>query len=92
MHNKYFTFAFFLVLSGLMNLFARENRIVYLSGTGFDKTVTWEFYCSEGMNSGAWTTIEVPSCWEQEGFGQYNYGHVPFEDRLKEEGHYRYFF
>ena len=44
------------------------------------------------MNSGVWTNIQVPSCWEQEGFGQYNYGHVPFEERLKEEGHYRHTF
>jgi hypothetical protein len=27
------------------------------------------------MNSGKWTTIGVPSCWELQGFGNYNYGH-----------------
>jgi beta-galactosidase/beta-glucuronidase len=26
------------------------------------------------MNSGKWTTIDVPSQWEQQGFGAYNYG------------------
>ena len=71
---------------------AQSTELVYLSGTGFDHTVEWDFYCTAGMNSGTWTTIDVPSCWEQEGFGAYNYGHVPFEDRLKEEGHYRYSF
>jgi len=42
---------------------AQETRVIYLSGTGFDQTVEWEFYCSDGMKSGAWTTIQVPSCW-----------------------------
>jgi len=84
--------AFILAMLLHAPLYAQETEVVYLSGSGFDQTVEWEFYCSEGMNSQAWTTIEVPSCWEQQGFGQYNYGHVPFDQRLKEEGHYRYFF
>ena len=71
---------------------AQQNKVIYLSGTGFDKTVEWDFYCSDGNKSGVWTTIEVPSCWEQKGFGSYNYGHDSFDERLKEEGHYRYFF
>ena len=83
-----------ILLSTLLSstLQAQETQVIYLSGTGFDNTVEWDFYCTAGMNGGAWTTIQVPSCWEQQGFGQYNYGHVPFEKRLKEEGHYRYFF
>ncbi len=32
----------------------------YLSGTGSDDTVEWDFLCSEGMNSGKWTKIAVP--------------------------------
>ena len=92
MYYKFFTFTFFLVLSGLMNLVAQETEVIYLSGRGFDQTVSWDFYCSDGMKSKEWTTIEVPSCWEQQGFGQYNYGHVPLDIRLKEEGRYRYFF
>ena len=71
---------------------AQNTELVYLSGTGFDHTVEWDFYCTAGKNSGNWTKIEVPSCWEQQGFGEYNYGHVPFENRLKEEGQYRYSF
>jgi len=88
-----------ILFSGLVLIFlstatmvGQETEVVYLSGTGFDHTMEWDFYCTDGMNSGAWTTIQVPSCWEQQGFGQYNYGHVPFDRRLKEEGHYRYFF
>ena len=80
--------AFLFTLFTLSAVQAQETEVVYLSGTGFDQTVELDFYCSDGMNSKAWTTIEVPSCWEQKGFGQYNYGHVPFENRLKEEGHF----
>lgn len=46
----------------------------YLSGKGSDNTVAWDFYCTGGRNSGYWTKIQVPSCWEQQGFGSYNYG------------------
>jgi len=71
---------------------AQQTQVQYLSGTDAENTVAWDFYCSEGMNSKKWTSIEVPSCWEQQGFGQYNYGHVPFEDRLKEIGTYKHNF
>ncbi len=84
----------FAAISFILSLMAgaQSTKLLYLSGTGFDHTVEWDFFCTAGMNSGAWTKIDVPSCWEQQGFGAYNYGHVPFEDRLKEEGHYRYSF
>lgn len=52
----------------------QEKEIRYLSGTDKDHTVAWEFYCTGGRKSGQWTTIPVPSCWEQQGFGAYNYG------------------
>jgi len=67
----------------------QTTEIKYLSGTGADHTVDWDFYCSAGMNSGKWTKIAVPSCWEQQGFGSYNYGHDQFENRLNETGLYR---
>ena len=79
-----------LFLSNL--LFAQDNETQYLSGTGSDKTVNWEFFCSAGMNSGKWTTIAVPSCWELQGFGTYNYGHDKYENRINETGTYRYKF
>jgi len=78
-----------LFLAMVFQLSATPSKRVYLSGTGFDQTVNWEFFCTAGMKSGEWTSIAVPSCWEQEGFGAYSYGHVDFEERLKEEGHYR---
>ncbi|WP_321286022.1 glycoside hydrolase family 2 TIM barrel-domain containing protein [uncultured Sunxiuqinia sp.] len=73
-------------------LFAQETETIYLSGTGAEDAVEWEFYCSDGRKSGEWSTIAVPSCWEQQGFGDYNYGHDPFEERLNETGLYRYNF
>lgn len=75
-----------------MHFYAQQTQIQYLSGTDAENTVTWDFHCSDGMNSKKWTHIEVPSCWEQQEFGQYNYGHVPFEDRLKEIGTYKHNF
>jgi hypothetical protein len=74
-----------------------ETRRVYLSGTGSDRTVEWEFFCTGGRQSGYWTTIPVPSCWEQQGFGDYNYG-VNYYSKLTdpaiptEQGRYRYRF
>lgn len=81
-------------------LCARETEIRHLSGTGPENAVPWEFLCTGGRNSGTWTTIPVPSCWEQQGFGTYNYGvnHRPGSDRpnppplADEEGHYRHTF
>ncbi|MDQ3847030.1 MAG: glycoside hydrolase family 2, partial [Bacteroidota bacterium] len=55
-------------------LFAQQKEIKYLSGTDAKNTVAWDFYCTGGRNSGKWTTIQVPSHWEQQGFGAYNYG------------------
>ena len=39
----------------------------YLSGTGCDDMVEWDFYCTDGRNAGQWTKIGVPSCWELQG-------------------------
>lgn len=54
---------------------AQQTQIKYLSGKGKDDNVKWDFYVTKGMNSGKWTTISVPSNWELQGFGTYNYGH-----------------
>ncbi len=60
------------VLSQTIN--AQQKQIQYLSGTDTKHTVKWDFYCTAGRNSGVWGKIEVPSCWEQQGYGNYNYG------------------
>ncbi|MCM8568453.1 glycoside hydrolase family 2 [Gramella jeungdoensis] len=70
----------------------QETEVKYLSGTGTDDTVVWDFMVTEGRNSGEWTSIPVPSNWEQFGFGIYNYGHAEDKDRGKEEGFYKYEF
>ena len=56
------------------HLFAQEKELKYLSGTDSKNTVAWDFMCTGGRNSGYWTKIQVPSHWEQQGFGSYNYG------------------
>jgi hypothetical protein len=71
---------------------AQQTEKIYLSGTGNDHTVNWEFFCTEGRNSGKWTTIAVPSCWELQGFGKYDYGFAKDSVRGKEQGLYRYRF
>ncbi len=63
-----------LLLFYVIALPAQTKQIQYLSGTGSDKTVNWDFFCTGGRQSGYWTKIAVPSCWEQQGFGNYNYG------------------
>ena len=71
---------------------AQETQKVYLSGKGNDDRVNWQFFCTSGQNSGKWTTIPVPSCWELQGFGKYNYGFNKDSSRGKEIGKYKYTF
>jgi len=69
-----------------------QTEIRYLSGTGKDDAVVWDFFCTGGRKGGVWTKIHVPSCWEQEGFGSYDYGGGPFSETkppAKEKGKYR---
>jgi len=73
-------------------LSAQKTNIQYLSGTDKDHTVNWDFYCTDGRNSGKWTTIQVPSCWELQGFGTYNYGKVKLEKQSEEQGLYKHKF
>ena len=73
-------------------LSAQQTENLYLSGTGNDDTKKWEFLCTAGMNSGKWTTIPVPSCWELQGFGKYDYGFAKDSVRGKEKGLYKYSF
>ena len=82
------------LLLGAWSVQAQQTRTLYLSGTGSDDTRTWQFRCSAGMNSGKWTTIQVPSQWETQGFGEYNYGRMggPGRAPLDEFGEYRYQF
>ena len=75
------------VLFFLPLCFGQQTEIHYLSGTDKDHTVEWDFFCTGGRNSGKWSTIPVPSCWELQGFGTYNYGHD--KNKGDEQGRYR---
>ncbi|HEV8273979.1 MAG TPA: glycoside hydrolase family 2 TIM barrel-domain containing protein [Chitinophagaceae bacterium] len=75
-----------------LHIAAQQTEKVYLSGTGSDNTKNWEFFCTSGMNSGKWTPIPVPSCWELQGFGKYDYGFAKDSVRGKEKGLYKYSF
>lgn len=62
------------LLAVVLPTFGEQTQIQYLSGTDKDHTVPWNFSVSSGRNAGVATTIPVPSCWEMQGFGTYQYG------------------
>ena len=81
---------FLLVLLGFVALGVQAQKLVetqrqYLSGHGCDDMVQWDFLCTDGRNSGKWTKIGVPSCWELQGFGTYQYG-MRFYGKATPEG------
>ena len=80
------------LIAGSVTSQAQSTEIQYLSGKGCDRPVRWEFFCTAGMHSGKWTTIGVPSNWELQGFGKYNYGHDKDSLHGREQGLYRYKF
>ena len=69
-------FILLMALTGLqsLNASAQSRQVKYLSGKDNRTNVLWDFYCTGGRKSGYWSKIAVPSCWEQQGFGSYNYG------------------
>jgi hypothetical protein len=71
---------------------AQQTEKIYLSGTDNDQTVNWDFFVTGGMNANKWTTIPVPSNWELQGFGKYNYGFDKDSLRGKEIGLYKHKF
>jgi hypothetical protein len=73
------------------------KQTLYLSGTDNAHTKSWDFWCSAGRKSGYWTKIQIPSCWEQQGFGAYNFGrdNVNYGKNFRfadEKGIYKYQF
>jgi hypothetical protein len=83
---------FLCLITMFCTLRAQQTDKLYLSGTGNDNTANWDFFCTAGANSGKWTTIPVPSNWELQGFGKYNYGFNKEENKGKEQGLYKYTF
>ncbi len=79
-----------MTLVGLVAIGVQAQKLVetqrqYLSGHGCDDMVQWDFLCTDGRNSGKWTKIGVPSCWELQGFGTYQYG-MRFYGKATPEG------
>ena len=64
---------FALVFAVSFSVRSQETVRTYLSGIDKDHTVNWDFFINTGQQSGAWTQIAVPSNWELQGFGSYNY-------------------
>jgi hypothetical protein len=95
---KYLSIVFFLMAS--LSSSAQSNitkTIKYLSGTDNENTVAWDFWCTGGRKAGVWTKINVPGHWEQQGFGEYNYGrdYVTYGKNFRfadEKGLYKYNF
>ena len=79
-----------LILFGFLSVRAQKTELQYLSGLDKDHTVQWDFFCTNGMNSGKWSKIAVPSNWELQGFGSYLYGKPNLA--ANEKGLYKYEF
>jgi hypothetical protein len=84
------SFLLLLLLPWIAMSNAQKTEIQYLSGTDKDHTVQWDFSINNGMNSGKWSKIPVPSNWELQGYGSYLYGNV--NRKINETGQYKYEF
>ncbi|WP_438481437.1 glycoside hydrolase family 2 TIM barrel-domain containing protein [Oleiharenicola lentus] len=67
---------------------AAETETHYLSGRGPADAVPWKFTVTGGRRAGETATIPVPSHWELQGFGSYDYGQV-HPKKGDERGFYR---
>lgn len=88
MRGPLFAFAVALALAGA-DASAVETLRLPLSGRGPSDAVEWDFQVTGGRRAGEKARIPVPSHWEQHGFGDYDYGMVPAEDKHKEDGIYQ---
>ena len=52
-----------------------RTETLLLSGTGPDDAVPWDFTIASGRRAGEAAQINVPSNWQQQGFGHYQYGY-----------------
>ncbi|MFL1011680.1 glycoside hydrolase family 2 protein [Flavisericum labens] len=90
------TLLFLFIAFNCSNVTSQETKKILLSGKDFKNPVQWEFMCTGGNNSNVWSTINVPSNWEMEGFGEYTYGRwykeLNQKEPSKEEGFYKYKF
>jgi len=65
-----------------------QTDTLMLSGTGPDDAVEWDFTIDGGMRAGEAAKIAVPSNWQTQGFGHYQYGYDK-GPRAADKGIYR---
>ncbi|MGF7154944.1 glycoside hydrolase family 2 TIM barrel-domain containing protein [Novosphingobium gossypii] len=65
-----------------------QTEKLMLSGTGPDDAVPWDFHIDGGQKAGENARISVPSNWQQQGFGHYQYGYDK-GPRAADHGSYR---
>ncbi|WP_448520598.1 sugar-binding domain-containing protein [Rhodoflexus sp.] len=70
-----------LITCTVFPLFAQTAQIHFLSGTDKENTSQWDFLIDKGRKSGTWQKINVPSCWEMEGFGNHSFGMPPSDEK-----------
>ena len=64
-----------LAAAGAMAADALHTQVLMLTGTGPDDAVPWDFTIHGGRRAGERARIPVPSNWQQQGFGHYQYGY-----------------
>ncbi|WP_457417896.1 glycoside hydrolase family 2 TIM barrel-domain containing protein [Roseateles sp. P5_E7] len=67
------------------------TEVQMLSGSGPDDAVPWDFTISGGMRAGEAARVPVPSNWQLQGFGHYQYGYDK-GPRAADRGVYRHRF
>jgi hypothetical protein len=72
-HLSFVIRIFALSVIAALSVGAQQTEVQYLSGHGKDDAVPWNFFCTANAQSGYWTNLPVPSCWELHGFGRINY-------------------
>lgn len=73
MEKKYIFSGIILLIFFSTGIISQTTDIKYLSGTGSDNTVLWDFEISGGRKAGIPGKLPVPSCWETKGYGIYKY-------------------
>ncbi|QJU59163.1 beta-galactosidase [Sphingomonas sp. AP4-R1] len=68
-------FAVALCTSGAVAGTVPQTQRIMLTGHGPADAVPWDFRIDGGMQAGKATRIAVPSNWQQQGFGHYQYGY-----------------
>ncbi|NOY37356.1 MAG: glycoside hydrolase family 2 [Chlorobi bacterium] len=74
----------------ITGIYAQNTEIKYLSGRDSQNPVEWDFMVTWGRQANVRSKIPVPSNWELQGFGTYNYGHD--KNKSDEKGLYKYSF